>query len=113
MMDKARGHKLIKSFLARAGALLLVLVVLDVTLGAGLDYVSSRITSGEAGRDNYISDSVVSDVLIMGSSKAFRHYREEVVEKYIVYFIIALAVLIIIPKIVRKVRKLRKEIREA
>ncbi len=77
MMDKARGHKLIKSFLARAGALLLVLVVLDVTLGAGLDYVSSRITSGEAGRDNYISDSVVSDVLIMGSSKAFRHYNAQ------------------------------------
>ena len=46
-------------------------------------------------------------------SKAFRHYREEVVEKYIVYFIIGLAVLIIIPKIIRKVRKLRKEIREA
>ena len=46
-------------------------------------------------------------------SKAFRYYREKVVEKYIVFFIIALAVLIIIPKIVRKVRKLRKEIREA
>ena len=46
-------------------------------------------------------------------SKAFRHYREQVVEKYIVYFIVGLAILIIIPKIVRKIRKLRKEIREA
>lgn len=46
-------------------------------------------------------------------SKAYQHYREQVVEKYIIYFVVAIALLIIIPKVVRKVRKLRKEIREA
>ena len=46
-------------------------------------------------------------------SKAFRHYREEVVEKYILYAVIALAVLIIVPKVIRKIRRLRKEIKEA
>jgi tetratricopeptide (TPR) repeat protein len=46
-------------------------------------------------------------------SKAYQHYREQVVEKYIIYFVVAIALLIIIPKVVRRVRKLRKEIREA
>ncbi|MBQ6661879.1 MAG: tetratricopeptide repeat protein [Lachnospiraceae bacterium] len=46
-------------------------------------------------------------------SKAFRHYREQVVEKYIVYAVVVLIALIVIPKIIRKVRKMRKEIREA
>ena len=46
-------------------------------------------------------------------SKAFRHYREEVVEKYILYAILVLAVLIIIPKIIRKIKKVRREIKEA
>ncbi len=46
-------------------------------------------------------------------SKAFRHYREEVVEQYIGYALAILAVLIIVPKVVRRVKKLRKEIREA
>ena len=46
-------------------------------------------------------------------SKAFRHYREQVVEKYIVYAVIALVVLIVVPKVIRKIRRLRKEIKEA
>lgn len=46
-------------------------------------------------------------------SKAFKHYREEVVEKYILYAVIVIAALIIIPKLVRGIKKLRKEIREA
>lgn len=46
-------------------------------------------------------------------SKAFKHYREEVVEKYIGVALVILAVLIIVPKLIRGTRKLRKEIREA
>jgi hypothetical protein len=46
-------------------------------------------------------------------SKAYQHYREEVVEKYIVYAVLILAALIIIPKIIRKIKKMRKEIKEA
>lgn len=46
-------------------------------------------------------------------SKAFKHYREEVVEKYIGVALAVLAVLIIVPKLIRGTKKLRKEIREA
>ncbi len=46
-------------------------------------------------------------------SKAFKYYREELVEKYILHAVIILAVLIIVPKVVRSVNKLRKEIKEA
>ena len=46
-------------------------------------------------------------------SKAFKNYREEVVEKYIGIVLAVLAVLIIVPKLIRYIRKLRKEIREA
>lgn len=76
-MDKAKGYQLMRSFIFKVVAALLVLVALDLLLGSGLDYVSSHITSGEAGRDNYISDSVADDLLIMGSSKAFRHYNAQ------------------------------------
>ncbi len=46
-------------------------------------------------------------------SKAFKHYREQVVEEYIGVAVVALAVLIIVPKLIRGTIKLRKEIREA
>lgn len=46
-------------------------------------------------------------------SKAFKYYREELVEEYILYAVIILAALIIIPKVTRGVIKLRKEIKEA
>ncbi len=46
-------------------------------------------------------------------SKAFKYYREELVEEYILYALVILAVLIIVPKTVRGVKKLRKEIKEA
>ena len=46
-------------------------------------------------------------------SKAFSHYREKVVEKYIIYAVVALAILIIVPKIFRKIKNVRKEIKEA
>ncbi len=76
-MDKSQGYRIMRSFVLKAGLFLLMLVMLDRVLGLGLDYVSSHITAGEAGRDNYISDSVAADVLIMGSSKAFRHYNAQ------------------------------------
>ena len=77
MMDQAKGYRLMRSFIVKVAACLLALVVLDFVVGSALDYVSSHVTSGEAGRDNYISDSVAADLLIMGSSKAFRHYNAQ------------------------------------
>lgn len=46
-------------------------------------------------------------------SKAYKYYREQVVEENIVWFIVVLAALIIVPKLIRKVIRVRKEIREA
>lgn len=46
-------------------------------------------------------------------SKAFKYYREEVVEDNIVWFIIVIAALILIPKGIRTAKRLRKEISEA
>ena len=46
-------------------------------------------------------------------SKAFKYYREQVVEENIVWFIIVLAVLIVLPKLIRKIIRVRKEIIEA
>ena len=41
-------------------------------------------------------------------SKAFKYYREQVVEDNIVWFIVVLAALIIVPKLIRKIIRLRK-----
>ncbi|MCQ2422906.1 MAG: hypothetical protein MJ064_07990 [Lachnospiraceae bacterium] len=46
-------------------------------------------------------------------SKAFKYYREQVVEKNIVWFLAVLIALIVIPKIIRWILRIRKEIQEA
>lgn len=46
-------------------------------------------------------------------SKAYKHYREEQVEKHIVLFLAIIIALIVVPKLIRKVIRLRKEIKEA
>ena len=46
-------------------------------------------------------------------SKAFKYYREQVVENNIVWFVIVLAALIVLPKLIRKIIRVRKEIIEA
>ncbi|MBR5667621.1 MAG: hypothetical protein IKW95_08040 [Lachnospiraceae bacterium] len=46
-------------------------------------------------------------------SKAFKYYREEVVEDNIVWFIVIIAALILIPKGIKTAKRLRKEISEA
>ena len=46
-------------------------------------------------------------------SKAFKYYREEVVEDNIVWFIVVIAALILIPKGIKTAKRLRKEISEA
>lgn len=46
-------------------------------------------------------------------SKAFKYYREQVVEKNIVWFLAIIAALIIIPKAIRTFIRVRKEIKEA
>ncbi|MBO4484713.1 MAG: hypothetical protein J5738_04945 [Lachnospiraceae bacterium] len=46
-------------------------------------------------------------------SKAFKYYREEVVEDNIVWFIIVIAALVLIPKGIKTAKRLRKEISEA
>ncbi len=46
-------------------------------------------------------------------SKAFKYYREQVVEENIVWFLIVIAALIIIPKAIRTFIRVRKEIQEA
>ena len=66
---------MLKRFVLKILLLFFLLAALDYAVGIGMDYVSSHITTGEAGRDNFITDSVMSDVLIMGSSRAVHHYN--------------------------------------
>ena len=45
-----------------------------------MDYVVKNIEVGGRGRDNYICDKSVDDILIFGSSRAVHHYNSSMIE---------------------------------
>jgi hypothetical protein len=61
--------------------LLLILFVLDYTLGSVMEYFYYKQESGELYRITYSLEKTNEDILIFGSSRANHHYHPEVFEK--------------------------------
>ena len=51
------------------------LFIIDFIIGKFFTHIANNIHSGVYGRDNYISNEAVEDVLIFGSSRALHHYN--------------------------------------
>lgn len=69
-----------KKFVGKIGVFFLLVIVADVVIGHGLDYMISHITVGGQGRDNYIANEAKDDVLVFGSSRAVHHYNSTMIE---------------------------------
>lgn len=69
-----------KKFVGKIGLFFLLVIVADVVIGHGLNYMISHITVGGQGRDNYIANEAKDDVLVFGSSRAVHHYNSSMIE---------------------------------
>lgn len=58
---------------------IVILLVVDFTLGKTLSYLHERITTGEKARANYFIKKDTSDVIIFGSSRAVLHYHSGII----------------------------------
>lgn len=61
---------LLKSFLFFA-----IVAIIDILSGKLFAYLVEHSKGGDNWRNNYICDSVNDDILVFGSSRAFRHYN--------------------------------------
>lgn len=69
-----------KHFVFKLSIFAVIIVVCDVVIGRTMDYVVKNIEVGGRGRDNYICDKSVDDILIFGSSRAVHHYNSSMIE---------------------------------
>lgn len=69
-----------KTFLLKIGVLAMILLIADFSIGKVLEYVVENIKVGGQGRDNYIANELVDDILVFGSSRAVHHYNSSMIE---------------------------------
>ena len=70
-----------KLFFKKIGILFLSVIVVDLSLGHGLEYITSHIRVGGQGRDNYIASETNEDLLVFGSSRAVHHYNTPMMDE--------------------------------
>lgn len=71
---------LLRRIIANISFLLLVLIILDYTIGRTLRFFYFKETSGLHYRTTFSMDSTRADILIFGASRANHHYVPEVFE---------------------------------
>lgn len=64
----------VKIFFSKLLVFVCLLIVADRCFGLVMEKVLSETNKGDWGRNNYLMDEAVGDVLIMGSSRAIHHY---------------------------------------
>jgi len=69
-----------RKFLLKVFFFFLILTCLDFVLGNTIDYLYKNAHGGVVKRDNLISDSIVTDVLLCGSSRCSHHYNPQIIE---------------------------------
>lgn len=69
-----------KKFLLKIGLFFSLVVVIDVVSGFVFDFLTSHAKYGETYNNNYIANICTDDVIILGSSRADRHYVPSVVQ---------------------------------
>ena len=67
-----------KKFLIKVVVFFLAIALIDVMSGHLFSYLLAHANGGDNFRNNYICDSVASDVLVFGSSRALHHYNPAV-----------------------------------
>ena len=68
-----------RKFILKVVVFLALLAGIDVVWGMTFDRLVSRIEVGGAGRDNFICNKSVDDVLVFGSSRAEHHYNAQMI----------------------------------
>lgn len=69
-----------KRFLTLIAVFFALVGVVDVCCGFGFDYLKSHAKGGETYKHYYIAEKCEADVLILGSSRAARHYVPSIIE---------------------------------
>ncbi len=69
-----------KRFLLRVCVFAIIMIVCDILVGFLGNYLVAHTKGGTTERLVYMADKAKDDVLIMGSSRAYRHYSPEILE---------------------------------
>ena len=69
-----------KRYLTLIAVFFALVAVVDVCCGFGFDYLKSHAKGGETYKHYYIAEKCEADVLILGSSRAARHYVPSIIE---------------------------------
>ena len=68
-----------KQFVLKVLAFFAIIAVLDIAGGLGLKWLVAHARGGFTLRDNYICDSLRTDILLSGSSRCVRHYNPQII----------------------------------
>lgn len=69
-----------KKFFIKIVIFFVIVLVVDKSIGASLDYMRDNARSGYNKELNYVFNQVCPDILILGSSRALHHYVPEILE---------------------------------
>lgn len=68
-----------KRFVLKVFAFFAIIAVVDIAGGSGLKWLAAHARGGFTLRDNYICDSLRTDILLSGSSRCVRHYNPQII----------------------------------
>ena len=74
-----------KSFIIKTALFIIGVIVIDNLLGLSFDYLKENAKGGATYRDNYISNEMTCDVLLVGSSRCEHHYNPQIIEDSLLF----------------------------
>ena len=66
-------------FIRKVALFILLLIILDYSLGYTFKYMSAHARGGHVDRHNHIIDETDEDILVFGSSRAAHHYNPQII----------------------------------
>ena len=67
-----------KQFVLKVLVFFAIIAIVDIAGGWGLKWLATHARGGFTLRDNYICDSLQTDILLSGSSRCVRHYNPQI-----------------------------------
>lgn len=68
-----------KQFVLKVLVFFAIIAIVDIAGGWGLKWLAAHARGGFTLRDNYICDSLQTDILLSGSSRCVRHYNPQII----------------------------------
>lgn len=68
-----------KQFIFKVLVFFTIIALVDIAGGWGLNWLTAHARGGFTLRDNYICDSLRTDILLSGSSRCVRHYNPQII----------------------------------